>query len=79
VDALRAAVAYCPWPIAVRNGLQVRGCPGSAVLWGSEMAESGRLGPGDADPALPTFRLVTTPLQRQALDRLDVSHRLGIA
>jgi hypothetical protein len=33
-----------------------------------------------ADPALPTFRLVTTPtpLQRQALDLLGVSHRLGI-
>jgi hypothetical protein len=32
-----------------------------------------------ADPALPSFRLVTTPtpLQRQALDLLDVSHRLG--
>ena len=34
-----------------------------------------------ADPALPGFRLVTTPtpLQRQALDLLGVSHRLGIA
>lgn len=34
-----------------------------------------------ADPALPAFRLVTTPapLQRQALDLLGVSHRLGIA
>ena len=34
-----------------------------------------------ADPALPAFRLVTTPtpLQRQALDRLGVSHRLGTA
>ena len=33
------------------------------------------------DPALPGFRLVTTPtpLQRQALDLLNVSHRLGIA
>jgi hypothetical protein len=33
-----------------------------------------------ADPALPGFRLVTTPtaLQRQALDLLGVSHRLGI-
>src|SRR5512140_421456 len=32
-----------------------------------------------ADPALPAFRLVTTPtpLQRQALDLLGVSHRLG--
>jgi DDE family transposase len=32
-----------------------------------------------ADPALPGFRLVTTPtpLQRQALDLLGVSHRLG--
>jgi hypothetical protein len=32
-----------------------------------------------ADPALPTFRLVTTPtpLQRHALDLLGVSHRLG--
>jgi hypothetical protein len=34
-----------------------------------------------ADPALPGFQLVTTPtpLQRQALDLLGVSHRLGIA
>ena len=34
-----------------------------------------------ADPALPAFQLVTTPtpLQRQALDLLGVSHRLGIA
>ena len=34
-----------------------------------------------ADPALPGFRLVTTPtpLQRQALELLDVSHRLGTA
>jgi hypothetical protein len=34
-----------------------------------------------ADPALPGFRLVTTPtaLQKQALDLLDVSHRLGVA
>jgi Transposase DDE domain len=34
-----------------------------------------------ADPALPAFRLVTTPtpLQRQALDLLGVSHRLGTA
>jgi hypothetical protein len=34
-----------------------------------------------ADPALPAFQLVTTPtpLQRQALDLLSVSHRLGIA
>ncbi len=34
-----------------------------------------------ADPALPAFRLVTTPTphQRQALDMLGVSHRLGIA
>src|SRR5512132_1137681 len=34
-----------------------------------------------ADPALPAFCLVTTPtpLQRQALDLLGVSHRLGIA
>jgi hypothetical protein len=34
-----------------------------------------------ADPALPGFRLITTPtaLQRQALDLLGVSHRLGIA
>ena len=34
-----------------------------------------------ADPELPGFRLVTTPtpLQRQALDLLGVSHRLGIA
>jgi hypothetical protein len=34
-----------------------------------------------ADPALPAFRLVTTPtpLQRQAFDLLGVSHRLGIA
>jgi hypothetical protein len=33
-----------------------------------------------ADPALPGFRLVTTPTptQRQALDLLGVSHRLGI-
>ena len=33
-----------------------------------------------ADPALPAFRLVTTPtpLQRHALDLLGVSHRLGI-
>ena len=33
-----------------------------------------------ADPALPGFQLVTTPtpLQRQALDLLGVSHRLGI-
>jgi hypothetical protein len=32
-----------------------------------------------ADPALPAFRLVTTPtpLQRQILDLLGVSHRLG--
>jgi Transposase DDE domain len=32
-----------------------------------------------ADPALPSFRLVTTPtpLQRHALDLLGVSHRLG--
>ena len=34
-----------------------------------------------ADPALPGFRLVTTPtaLQRQALELLGVSHRLGVA
>jgi Transposase DDE domain len=34
-----------------------------------------------ADPTLPGFRLVTTPtpLQRQALDLLGVSHRLGVA
>jgi hypothetical protein len=34
-----------------------------------------------ADPALPAFSLVTTPtpLQRQALDLLGASHRLGIA
>jgi hypothetical protein len=34
-----------------------------------------------ADPALPGFRLTTTPtpLQRQALDLLGVSHRLGVA
>ncbi len=34
-----------------------------------------------ADPALPGFRLATTPtpIQRQALDLLGVSHRLGIA
>ena len=34
-----------------------------------------------ADPALPGFQLVTTPtpVQRQALDLLGVSHRLGIA
>ena len=34
-----------------------------------------------ADPALPGFRLVTTPtpLQRRALDLLSVSHRLGVA
>jgi hypothetical protein len=33
-----------------------------------------------ADPALPGFRLVTTPtaLQRQALDLLGISHRLGV-
>src|SRR5271165_599831 len=33
------------------------------------------------DPALPGFRLVTTPtaLQRQALELLGVSHRLGVA
>jgi Transposase DDE domain len=33
------------------------------------------------DPALPGFRLVTTPtpLQRQAFDLLSVSHRLGVA
>jgi len=33
------------------------------------------------DPALPAFRLITTPtpLQRQALDLLGVSYRLGIA
>jgi len=34
-----------------------------------------------ADPALPAFQLITTPTQpqRQALDLLGVSHRLGIA
>jgi Transposase DDE domain len=34
-----------------------------------------------ADPALPGFRLITTPtpLQRQILDLLGVSHRLGTA
>jgi hypothetical protein len=34
-----------------------------------------------ADPVLPGFRLVTTPtpLQRQALDLLGVSHRAGVA
>ena len=34
-----------------------------------------------ADPALPAFQLVTTPtpLQRQALDLLGVSHRPGTA
>jgi hypothetical protein len=33
-----------------------------------------------ADPGLPAFRLVTTPtpLQRQALDLLGVTHRLGV-
>jgi Transposase DDE domain len=34
-----------------------------------------------ADPALPGFRLVTTPtaLQRQALELLGISHRFGVA
>jgi hypothetical protein len=34
-----------------------------------------------ADPALPSFRLVTTPtaVQRQAFELLGVSHRLGVA
>jgi hypothetical protein len=33
-----------------------------------------------ADPALPGFRLLTTHLiQRQGLDLLGVSHRLGVA
>jgi hypothetical protein len=34
-----------------------------------------------ADPALPGFRLITTPtaLQRQAFELLGVSHRLGVA
>ena len=34
-----------------------------------------------ADPALPGFRLVTTPtaVQRHAFDLLGVSHRLGVA
>jgi hypothetical protein len=34
-----------------------------------------------ADPALPGFRLITTPtaVQRQAFDLLGVSHRLGVA
>ena len=34
-----------------------------------------------ADPALPGFRIVTTPtaLQRQAFELLGVSHRLGVA
>jgi hypothetical protein len=34
-----------------------------------------------ADPALPGFRLTTTPtpLQRQAFELLGISHRLGIA
>jgi Transposase DDE domain len=34
-----------------------------------------------ADPAVPRFRLVTTPttLQRQAFELLGVSHRLGVA
>jgi hypothetical protein len=34
-----------------------------------------------ADPALPGFRLITTPtaLQRQAFELLAVSHRLGVA
>jgi len=34
-----------------------------------------------ADPALPGFRLATTPtpIQRQAFDLLGVSHRLGVA
>jgi hypothetical protein len=34
-----------------------------------------------ADPALPGFRLVTTPtaLQRQAFELLGISHRLGVA
>jgi len=34
-----------------------------------------------ADPALPGFRLVTTPttLQRQAFELLGVTHRLGVA
>jgi Transposase DDE domain len=34
-----------------------------------------------ADPALPRFRLLTTPtpLQRQAFELLGVSHRLGVA
>jgi Transposase DDE domain len=34
-----------------------------------------------ADPALPRFRLVTTPtaLQRQAFELLGISHRLGVA
>ena len=33
-----------------------------------------------ADPALPGFRIVTTPtvLQRQAFEFLGVSHRLGV-
>ncbi|MGP7998408.1 MAG: hypothetical protein ACLPKI_13945 [Streptosporangiaceae bacterium] len=34
-----------------------------------------------ADPALPAFQLLTTPTphQRQTLDLLGVSHRLGTA
>ena len=34
-----------------------------------------------ADPALPGFRLVTTPTapQRQALELLGVSHRLAVS
>ena len=34
-----------------------------------------------ADPALPSFRLVTTPTapQRQALELFGVSHRLGVS
>ena len=34
-----------------------------------------------ADPAMPGFRLVTTPtaVQRQAFDLLGISHRLGVA
>ena len=34
-----------------------------------------------ADPALPGFRLVTTPtaLQRQAFELLGVAHRLAVA
>ena len=58
-----------------------RNCSGMAMQPGTDLATICLNTIAPADPALPGFRLVTTPtaLQRQAFELLGVSHRLGVA